>query len=204
MAGKLMDDADGAPGGDVASNLTPESFLEVFREWREVRREQSASATAVARVGKRMKSIGIDKQAFDMFEKLSDMDPDDAVNLLKTVMRYGKWANRQFATQQDLFRGMAVEVPKETARADFHEFEIEDQGYVAGFEGRKIEENPHPHEEADNPNYAIWRKGWHKGQEARVHKAFGGDDTASGGTGEVKAATGAKGRGRKAKGARGG
>lgn len=204
MAEKLMNDADGAPGGDVSSNLTPETFLEVFREWREVRREQSASATAVARVGKRMKSIGIDKQAFDMFEKLSEMDPDDAVNLLKTVMRYGKWAARGFATQQDLFRGMAVEVPKEAARADFHEFEIEDQGYVAGFQGRKIDENPYPHEEADNPNYAIWRTGWHKGQAARVEKAFGGEQSAANGTGEVKEATGAKGRGRKPKGAGGG
>ena len=44
----------------------------------------------------------------------------------------------------------------------------------------------------------------HKGQAARVEKAFGGKQSAADGTGEVKEATGAKGRGRKRKGAGGG
>lgn len=194
MAEKLMNDAVDAPTAAGDSNLTPESFLDVFREWREVRREQSASATAVARVGKKMKTIGIDKQAFDLFEKLSDMDPDDAVRVLKTVMRYGKWAGRSFASQQDLFHGMAIEQPKSKALAEFTEFEIEDAGYVAGFGGQKIEDNPYSPEDPDSPNYAVWRKGWHKGQEARVHKSFSGDKAAAAGAGEVKAARGARGR----------
>jgi len=204
MAGKLMDDADGAPGGGEGINLNPESFLEVLREWREVRRDQSSSAMAVARVGKKMKTIGVPKDAFDIFIKLSDMEPDEAVGVVKCVVRFAKWANRPFVAQLDMFKGLAVEVPKEKAKAEFEAFEVEDQGYVAGFHGHKIESNPYPHEEADSPNYAIWRTGWNKGQAERVKKSFGGDAAAADGTGEVKAATGAKGRGRKAKGARGG
>jgi hypothetical protein len=172
MADKLTDVGGG--GG----NLTPETFLECYRAFREARREQSEAGTTVARIGKRMKDVGINRMAFKIFEDLSNLDTDEAVIVLKAVVKYGRWADKPFTHQTDLFMGMAVEKPKAEARREFHEFEIEDAGYRAGFAGQPIDSNPHSHDEADNPAYALWRTGWQRGQEALVHKKFAGDKEA--------------------------
>lgn len=173
---------------DTGSNLTPETFLELLRERRLSRREQSEAGTYVARVGKRMKDLGINREAFAIFEKLSDMETDEALVVLKAVVRYGKWAERPFATQGELFAGMAVEQPKQKAKDEYDEFQVDDEGYNAGFGGQPIDSNPYNQADADSPNFVLWRGGWHKGQEARVHKAFGGKPQ------EVTASPGKRGR----------
>ena len=147
-----------------------------YREYRTTRREQSEAGTLVARSGKKMKQVGINKEAFAIFEKLSGLETDEAVVILKAVIKYGSWADKPFATQQDLFVGLAVEKPKPSARREFTEFEIEDEGYKAGFGGQPIDSNPHAAGEADNPAYALWRTGWQKGQAALVHKTFQGKE----------------------------
>ena len=160
---------------EAKSNLTPESFLELLRERRLAKREQSEAGTLIARVGKKMKELGVNRTAFEIFEKLCDLETDEAIVVLKSVVRYGTWAEKPYATQAELFPAMAVEKPKEAARTEFTEFQIEDAGYKAGYSGEPIDNNPHAPGEADDASYAIWRKGWHNGQEARVHKAFGGE-----------------------------
>lgn len=159
---------------EAGSNLTPESFLEAYREFQLARREQSEAGTKVARAGKKMKAIGINKLAFEIFEKLSQIETDEARACLKAVMRYGTWADRPYAIQQDLFHGMAIEVPKAEAKTEFAEFEVEDAGYKAGLNGERIDANPYSPQDADDARYTLWRRGWENGQAAAVHKAFGG------------------------------
>lgn len=189
MAEKLLDSPP--PGG----NLTPETFLECLQAYNLAMRERDESSASVLRVGKRMKKVGISKEAFDLFMKLSKMEPDEATILLKTVIRYGQWASRPFASQQDMFHGLAIEKPKEKAAVEFTEFEIEDAGYKAGFKGQKIEDNPYSADEADSPAYVLWRRGWTNGQAALAKKAFGGED--GGGDDKVVNVTGKRGASRK-------
>lgn len=160
---------------EKGANLTPETFLEVYRAWRLGRREQSESGTAIARIGRQMKAVGINKMAFDIFEKLGQLDTDEAITVMKAVIRYGSWAGKGYAVQQDFFAGLAVEKVKDKAKVEFSEFEVEDAGYKAGYDGQPIDNNPHEPSDADDPSYALWRTGWNKGQAARVHKAFGGE-----------------------------
>jgi len=160
---------------EAGANLTPETFLEVYRAWRLGRREQSESGTAVARIGKKMKDVGINKMAFDIFEKLSQLDTDEAVTVMKCVMRYASWTGKGYAVQQDFFTGLAIEKPKDKAKVEFSEFEIEDLGYKAGYDGQPIDNNPYEPSDANDPAYTIWRAGWNAGQAARVHKSFGGE-----------------------------
>ncbi|CAB4144687.1 hypothetical protein UFOVP469_45 [uncultured Caudovirales phage] len=189
MAEKLIP----APSG--TSNLTPETFLEVYGQWRLAKRGHDETSTAVARVGKKMADVGIDKAAFQMFEKLSKLEADEATTLLKTVIRYGSWAGRGFATQQDMFAGLAIEQPKESARAEHAAAEVENAGYVAGWKGEKADINPFDPAAPDSPNYVRWMDGWNKGQAAKVQHVMGGDDSdEADGDGQVRKIGARKGR----------
>ena len=158
------------------SNLTPETFLECLREWRKARQEQSERGTLVARIGKKMKNVGINKLAFDIFEKLNDLETDEALACLKAIVRYGKWTEKPYATQLDMFRDMPVEKPKAKAVEKYVEYEADEAGYKAGFSGEPIDNNPHFQGEPDDSLYASWRVGWQRGQAARVEKSFGGKE----------------------------
>ena len=138
MADRLTPDAP-AP----KSNLTPESFLEQYTEWRKAKRAQGSASSDVMNIKKKMKGIGVDMRAFDLMEKLNDMDTDEAVEVMKTVVRYGTWAGMPFATQQDLFKGLAIEKPQQDAAEVYRAERAYDDGWVAGADKKSSTANPH-------------------------------------------------------------
>lgn len=168
MAEKLADLAQPPKAG----NLTPDSFLEAYREMREAKRAQSEAGTAVARVGKKLKALGADARAFKLFETLMALDIDEAQTVLTAAVKYAGWADHPL--QLELFADMQFESASPKAKVEFKEFEVEDEGYVAGFKGMKASDNPYAADKADDPSHVIWLRGWHKGQAALAHKSFGG------------------------------
>lgn len=170
MAEKLSDIAE--DDGGRRSNLTPDAFLAAYRQMRQAKREQGEAAASVARAGKRLKSIGVDRRAYELFERLMDLDIDEAKTVIESALTYARWANHP--VQLDLFGRPQQDEPSDDAQREFAEFDVEDRGYAAGFSGEKIESNPYNPETPNSPAYALWRTGWHNGQAARVHKAFGG------------------------------
>lgn len=154
-------------------NLTPDEFLRAHRMMREAKRAQGEASAEIARAGKRLKTIGVDARAYKLFERLMEMDVDDAGMVLRTALTFARWASHP--VQGDLFAPDLAADPSPVARQEFKEFEIEDAGYRAGFAGEKIEATPYNPETPDSTDYATWRSGWHKGQGARVHASFGGE-----------------------------
>jgi hypothetical protein len=164
----LVEDTAPQSGG----NLTPDAFLAAYRQMRQAKRIQGEAAAEVARAGKRLKTIGVDRRAYDLFEKLMDLDTDEAKGVLQSALTFARWASHPI--QMDMFAPDPSAEPSPVAKREFGEFEVEDAGYRAGFAGEKIEANPHSPDTPDDASYVVWRTGWHNGQAARVHKSFGG------------------------------
>lgn len=174
MADRLSS-ADEAPG---KSNLTPNAFLELFETWRTAKRAMGESSSEVMHVKKKMKGAGIDMRAFDMMNKLNDMDTDESATVIKTMLRYATWCGMPFATQTDLTRGMAIEKPTDDAKAKHDIARAKDDGYFAGKDGTKREMNPH---KGGSEAHVQWDMGWIEGQEviAARMRASGVDGTAT-------------------------
>lgn len=156
------------------SNLTPTTFLDLYRELRTAQRDID-SATGIKRgIIKRAKSAGVDLYALSLMDSLSKLEPDDAELRLRNLVRYASWADMKIGMQGDLFGATDDQQPTDKARGEHVEFLADDAGYSAGKRGDSIDTNPH---KAGTPTFDRWRQGWHNGQAAlaATMKASGKD-----------------------------
>lgn len=149
------------------SNLSPNTFLELFRELGIAQREIDAATGRKRAILKRAKAAGIDLDALALMQRLAKLETDEAAMRLRNLARYSAWANMPIGTQADLFGATDDQRPTEKAQAEHNEWQADDAGYQAGKAGDSIDNNPHP---AGTPFYDRWRQGWHKGQEVLAHK----------------------------------
>ena len=148
---------------EAKSNVTPEYFLEIYRELKTAQRELETSAATRSAVLKRAKKGGIQLDALRMMDRLSNMDDDEAEALLAAVVRYASWAGKPFGRQLSLFDVSDHQVPTERAMQDHMEFLADDAGFSAGKSCDSADTNPHP------PGRSMPQRGaqgWHKGQDA--------------------------------------
>jgi ribosome modulation factor len=145
------------------SNLTPNFFLEIFRDLKNAQREIDAATGRKRAILKRGKGGGIDLDAMRLMEGLAKLETEDAELRLRNLSRYLKWTESPLGKQGDLFGATDDQQPTEEARGDMLEWAAQDAGYKAGKGGDTIDTNPHP---AGSPTFDRWRQGWHEGQAA--------------------------------------
>lgn len=149
----------------AGSNLTPNHFLELYRELKTAQREIDAGTGRKRAILKRAKSGGVDLDALKLLENLAKLDPDKSEMRLRNVARYSEWVGRPVGFQPTLFSFVAESGPSESALGEHTEFLADDAGYAAGYRGDDIDTNPH---KPGTPTFVRWRAGWHKGQGALV------------------------------------
>ncbi len=168
----------------VTSNLTPNTFLGLYREIATAQREIEAATGRKRAILKRAKGAGVDLDALALMQRLANLEPEDAEMRLRNLVRYSHWADMQIGAQADLFGATDDQHPNDKARGEHLEFQADDAGYRAGYAGDAIDTNPH---QAGTPVFDRWRQGWHNGQAALVAKmAAAGDDDEKPGAGEAK------------------
>lgn len=156
MAKKLSDDA--AP---KKPNLSPDTFLEYYREIRRERVKLEEQSGAYRMVRKRAKNAGVDMAAMALMEALARLDSEDAALRLKQLGYYGQLAGLPWATQMDLFGNYDAPKPTEKSLETQAHFDAEEDGRFAGAGGDSDTLNPNP---AGSPLHAAWSTGWHNGK----------------------------------------
>lgn len=135
----------------------------------EARREITASKAALEKsqgdhrnVCKRWKGHGINVKALIEVIQLRRQEPETAVAHFRDVFRYGRIEKAEFAMQLNLFNEVKDVEPTTKAREQHAEFEAEEAGFVAGRRGFGNETAVgKPGDKA----YALWMKGWKRGQK---------------------------------------
>lgn len=143
----------------LAPNVTPETFLEFYRQAGIAKRDLERAQGEYRAVLKRAKKAGIDTKALIAVRAIATSDDPAAEEAhLNTLLRYARYLDLPLGTQLGLFDDAA---PSAAARTEQAEWDAEDYGYRAGRGGQNRDDNPHA---AGTAAHVRWDEGWHKGQ----------------------------------------
>lgn len=152
-------------------NLTPETYLEFYRQVREAKRKLTEAQSAHRHALKRAKAAGIDLAAMAEAIDITKRDSDEVAQHMRTVARYAAWMGQPIGTQGALFDATDGNMPSQKAAAEQHEWAADEAGYDAGRAGRNRDDHPY---EVGTPLHAAWDRGWMKGQ-AFIAEQMGGE-----------------------------
>ena len=147
---------------EAGDNVTPETFLEFYRQIRSAKRKMEEAGSEYRHARKRAEKAGIDLKGLALLEQLAKLDSAEAEARLRNTMRYAGWAQLPLGTQITLF-GETVPAPTEKAKQQHNTWAAEEAGYDEGKSGGTREANPYT---LGTEAAAAWDKGWLNGHDA--------------------------------------
>lgn len=146
----------------AASNVTPATFLEAYRELVQLKQEADAANGVYRSRLKKAKAAGLNTSAIVEAMRLKKQDPDTATLYYRDLDRYMAWLKQPLGSQGALFAENAADTHVPGKASDEHvSWEAEDAGYQAGVMGRDKVSNPMP---LTSPLFHKWEEGWLRGQ----------------------------------------
>lgn len=145
--------------------VTPDKFLNHWRNIREAKDDMGSASTEVARSKKAAKRDGVDMGALKWAEELSGMDEDQRERRINLTSRYLDWVGLPLGAWA--LNGKVVDQPNESKREEFAIWQAGKDGYAAGLSGSKREANPH---HGGSKIYQEWDKKWNAGFKANQQK----------------------------------
>ena len=149
----------------VSNAMSPEDFLEHYREIKDTKRVKDEAAAAHKAARERFKSRGGDLNAMKIVDHLSGLDDAEAELRMRETIRYAAWLGLEIGTQTALFDDAPQVDLTANVAAQHREWAAEQSGYKAGKAGEPIDNNPHA---GGSPYFERWRYGWNDGQAAAV------------------------------------
>lgn len=128
-----------------ASNLTPDTFVGLWIELRNGRRELDEANARYRAIRKRMEKAGVNLKGLALAEQFANLEQDEADIRLREAIRYSQWAKLPLGAQPTLFADLTAQADAPGIKAS-HELslaEVEEQGYAYGKRGEDRSENPH-------------------------------------------------------------
>jgi hypothetical protein len=146
-----------------ASNLSPDTFLGLWIELRNLKRAMEEAHAKYRAHRKKLDKAGVNLKGLALAETFANLDQDEADQRLKDAVRYSRWAKLPLGAQPDLLSELLgnLDAPGEKASHELTKAEAEEQGYDYGKRGEDRGENPH---DQGTELWASWDSGWIDGQ----------------------------------------
>lgn len=146
-----------------ASNLTPDSFVGLWIELRNLKRELDEANAKYRAHRKKLDKAGVNLKGLALAEQFANLEQDEADARLKDAIKYSRWAKLPLGAQPDLFSELLgnLDAPTEKSTHELTKAEAEEAGYAYGKRGEDRGENPH---DAGTELWAAWDSGWIDGQ----------------------------------------
>jgi hypothetical protein len=159
-----VEDVDKNRPSDKTIVSIARKIIKQDNEIEEVRDSLKSLVGARRAMVKDAKKKGINTAALLQVIRELKLDPAEVAREWEEHQRITRLLNVPLGTQFDLWmaeREPDAE-PSEEAQAQA-KFNAEQDGYLAGKEGHKIDANPH-HQSTASALFSAWRKGWNRGQ----------------------------------------
>ena len=145
--------------------VTPDKFLNHWRNIREAKEDMGSASTEVARAKKAAKRDGVDMGAFKWAEELAGMDEDQRETRMRLTHTLCDWVGLPLGRYAANHK--VVDQPNESKREEFALWQAGKEGYAAGLSGSKKEANPH---HGGSKIYQEWDRKWNAGFKANQQK----------------------------------
>ena len=160
----------------ASNNVTDKTRLDIAKQYMEIQRKQRQLSGQMTQLKNRAKTMGINVKGMVRALAARDVDPDEALEEAREFLRFGAMFRLPLSLEE-LFPEGARE-GEETVDKDVAQFEAYDAGYLAGSNGRSIDDSPY-NGQPGTEVFVEWRKGWNDGQASIAYRLDGGETQAN-------------------------